>query len=62
MDILLGSFVKLNIDTLDDKELRDLEQILTQDDEILYRWYFNKIDNLSIPNNRVSRILRKFKL
>jgi len=62
MDILLGGFVKKSIDHFTDDELKELEQILVIEDEILYRWYFDKKDNDIIPNNKVSEMLKKFKL
>ena len=42
MDLLLGSFVKKNIDLFSDSELYDLNKLMQTDDEILQRWYFNK--------------------
>ena len=62
MDILLGNFVKKYIDIFNDDELKDVEQILFIEDDILHRWYFNKIDIKVIPNNKVSAMLKKFKL
>ena len=62
MDIFLGNFVKRYIEELNDKDLKDLEQILILEDEILYQWYFNKKDNGKIPKNKVSSMLEKFKI
>ena len=62
MDILLGNFVKKYIDDFSDSDLKDLMEILFIEDEILYRWYFDKKDNNIIPNNKVSEMLKKFKL
>ena len=62
MDIILGNFVKKHIDTFTDNELRDVEQLLCIEDEILHRWYFDKVDNKIIPNNKISILLKKFKL
>ena len=42
MDIILGNFVKKHIDTFTDNELRDVEELLCIEDEILHRWYFDK--------------------
>ena len=36
MDLLLGTFVKKYVDTLSQKELMDLYQILEIEDEIIY--------------------------
>ena len=62
MDIFLGNFVKRYIEELNDNDLKDLDQILILEDEILYQWYFNKKDNEKIPKNKVSSMLEKFKI
>ena len=62
MDILLGNFVKGHIDDFSDDDLKNLEQILFIEDEILYRWYFDKKDSDVIPNNKVSKMLKDFRL
>ena len=62
MDILLGAFVKKHINDFDDTDLQNLEQILFMEDDTLYRWYFDKKENDSIPNNKVSKLLKDFKL
>ena len=62
MDLLLGNFVKNNIDALNDIELKYLEEFLLIEDEILYDWYFNRINNKKIADNKVSQKLRNFKL
>lgn len=63
MDLLLNSFVKKYINAFDEKELVDLELLLQIDDEILYKWYFNKNEkNNSVPLNSVSEKLKCFKL
>ena len=62
MDILLGNFVKKYIDEFNYKDLVDLEKILFIEDEILHMWYFNKKNNGTIPNNKVSEKLKRFKL
>ena len=62
MDLLLGSFVKKYIDVLDIIELKDLEKLLLIEDEIISKWYFKINSNDSIPNTKVSLMLKKFKL
>ena len=63
MDLLLNSFVKKYINAFDEKELVDLELLLQIDDEILYKWYFNKNEkNNSVPVNSVSEKLKCLKL
>ena len=41
MDILLGSFVKKNIDKFSESEINQLEKLLEIDDEIIQKWYLN---------------------
>ena len=62
MDLLLGNFVKKYIDNFDIKDLENLHNLLMIDDELIYKWYLNKITNDSIPNNKVSNLLKKYKL
>ena len=62
MDLLLGNFVKKNIDKLNNNELKDLEKLLIIEDEIIYKWYFEKKSDNSIPNTKVSAMLKNFKL
>ena len=62
MDLLLGNFVKRYINEFNDTELRDLERLLFIEDEVIYKWYFEKNPNISIPNTRVLTMLKKFKL
>ena len=62
MDLLLGNFAKKYIDEFTDTELKDLLKLLFIDDEIIYKWYFEKKSNNVIPNTKVSTMLKNFKL
>ena len=62
MDMLLGSFVRKYINKLNDNDLHDLNKIIFLDDENLYKWYFEKSKIKSIPKNKVSKMLKDFKL
>ena len=62
MDIILGAFVNKYIDLLNEKNLKDLNTILSLEDEILHDWYFNKRSTKKIVENEISAMLRKFKL
>ena len=62
LDLLLGSFVKRHIDEFNNTELKDLEKLLFMEDQVIYNWYFKKDSNNSIPNTKVSLILKNFKL
>ena len=46
MDKLIGSFVKSNIDNFNLKQLQELERFLSIDDDSLYRFYNNQLENL----------------
>mgnify|MGYP001025481322 FL=1 len=62
MDLLLGNFVKRNIDKFNNNELKDLEKLLFIEDEIIYKWYFEKNSDNAIANTKVSTMLKNFKL
>ena len=62
MDLLLGNFVKKYIDELNAAELRDLEKLLFTEDEIIYKWYFEKNSDNVIPKTKVSTMLKNFEL
>ena len=62
MDILLSSFVKFYIDKLGIDELQDLDKFLDLEDETIYNFYQNNVTNDSLKNNRVSELLKKFKI
>ena len=62
MDLLLGTFVKKNINFLNDSELNDLDKLLEIEDKILEEWYFDKITLNALPNNKIAKMLKKFKM
>tara|TARA_Y100001970_G_C14051642_1_gene759258 strand:- start:45 stop:302 length:258 start_codon:yes stop_codon:yes gene_type:complete len=62
MDLLLSRFVKKYIDILNPQELIDLYEILEKDDDTIFKWYTNKNTSNEIPVNRVSKLLKDFKL
>ena len=62
MDLLLGNFVKKYIEELNDAELNDLEKLLSLEDEMLYKWYFEKNEHQEISKTKVSALLQNFKL
>ena len=61
MDLLLGNFVKKYINVFDDKDLSDLYELLSIEDEIIYKWYFKKENNLIITNNKITKMLKDYK-
>ena len=45
-----------------DKELSDLSELLNCEDSIIYDWYFNNINHKHIPVNKITEMLKRFKL
>ena len=62
MDILLSSFVKFYIDKLGIEELQDLDKFLDLEDETIYNFYQNNVTNDFLKKNRISELLKKFKV
>ena len=62
MDLLLGNFVKKYVDGFNVTELKDLEKLLFIEDEVIYKWYFGNGTDETIPNTKVSTLLKNFKL
>ena len=62
MDLLLGNFVRQYINIFSDSELNDLDNLIQIEDEILQKWYFEENNENSIPINKISQLLKKFKL
>ena len=58
MDLLLGEFVNKYIDTFNEDELQELENLIKKDDHFLYDLYFkNKNKDLESKNS----VIKKFK-
>ena len=62
MDLLLGNFVKKNINILTDNELIDLKKLMFIEDNILMKWYFESSNKDQVPVNKVTKMFKKFKL
>ena len=62
MELLLNSFVKKHINDFSIVELKQLDDLLNLDDGSLFKWYLNKKVEIKIPNNKVSRLLKNFKI
>ena len=62
MDLLLSNFVKKYITDFSIVELKQLDDLLNFDDDSLFRWYLNKKGDIKIPNNKVSNLLKNFKI
>ena len=62
MELLLSRFVKKHISDFSIVELKQLDDLLNFDDDSLFKWYLNKKVEIKIPNNKVSRLLKNFKI
>ena len=62
MELLLNSFVKKHINDFNIVELKQLNDLLNFDDDNLFKWYLNKKIEIKIQNNKVSKILKNFKI
>ena len=61
-ELLLNSFVKKYINDFGIVELKQLDDLLNTDDDSLFKWYLNKKIEIKIPNNKVSKLLKNFKI
>jgi len=60
MDALVSSFAKKYINTLNDNELICLLDLLSLDDENLYKFNQNKKIDIKIEKNNVTELFRNF--
>ena len=61
MDKLLGSFIKIYIDQLNDEELSLLSNLLDLDDEDLYKLNQGLQHEAKIKNNKVVELFKNYK-
>ena len=62
MDILLSSFVKKYIDKFNKNELKELENFLDFEDEVILNFYNFNINEKNIEKNDISQLFKKFKV
>jgi antitoxin CptB len=60
MDKLVGSFVNTYINNFDSEKLNELEKFLTIDDDNLYKFYNNHLDNIEGANKELLRLFKTF--
>ena len=60
MDKLIGSFVKNHIEKLNNSELIDLEIFLNIDDDILYKFYNDQINEDYLSNSKLGKLFKVF--
>ena len=62
MDMLLCSFVRSVIDNLNEKELLNLLNLLNIDDENLYKFKQGIKTNVTIEDNRITKLFKLYVL
>ena len=62
MDILLGNFVEKYINSFNYDQLIELEDLLSKEDELLFKIYFERNSNHKPSNSKVSKMLKNFKI
>ncbi|MDB4339724.1 succinate dehydrogenase assembly factor 2 [Pelagibacteraceae bacterium] len=62
MDILLSSFVNKYINDLDEVLLKELENFLNYEDEIILNYYHFDIIKDKINENKISKLFKSFKI
>jgi len=60
MDKLIGSFVQSNINDFDLDQLHELEKFLSIDDDTLYKFYRNQIENLKGINPNLVKLYKSY--
>ena len=60
MDKLIGTFVKQNINILNNHELLDLEKFLEIDDDVLYKFYNGEINEIDIGKNKIITLFKNY--
>ena len=62
MDILLSSFVNKYINDFDEENLRELENFLNFEDEIILNFYHYNVHENNINLNKISKFFKKYKI
>ncbi len=61
-ELLLNNFIKKYVNDFSIVELKQLDDLLNIDDDSLFKWYLNKKIEIKIPNNKVSKLLKNYKI
>ena len=61
MDKLLGAFVNEYINSLNEKDLIDLEKLLDLDDNSLYDFYNGLSTNIEFKDNKINTLFKNYK-
>jgi antitoxin CptB len=60
MDKLVGSFVNTYINSFDSEKLNELEKFLSIDDDNLYKFYNNQLDNIDGVNEELLKLFKTY--
>ena len=62
MDILLSAFVNKYINEFDENHLKELENFLNYEDELILNYYHYDIIKDKIDENKISMLFKNFKI
>ncbi len=62
MDMLLSQFVNKYINLWEEPYLKELEEFLNYEDEIILNYYRDNIKKNGIEKNKISEIFKNFKI
>ena len=62
MDVLISSFVKKVINSIDEKQLIQLDELVNLDDETLFKLNRDSNKNLKIKTNTIIKLFKKFNI
>ena len=62
MDILLSAFVNKYINDFDEIFLKELENFLNYEDELIVNYYHHNIIRNKIDENKISNLFKSFKI
>ena len=62
MDMLLSQFVNKYINFWEEPYLKELEEFLNYEDEIILNYYRDNIKKNGIEKNKISKIFKNFKI
>ena len=58
----MNLFLSQYINKIDIKDLNNLIDLLSLEDEVIYNWYYGRKKVKKIPVNKISEMLKNFKL
>ena len=62
MDMLLSNFVNKYINLWNESYLKELEEFLNYEDEVILNYYQDNIKKKGIEKNKISEIFKNFKI